>query len=221
VAFSNRFTPLTGASPLLLTTQGYAVLYNASMPVIGPRDRANDTYAEQLVADARAAVDALVASGVADPRRIAIGGHSYGAAMAVNLLAHSNLFRMGIACSGAYNRTLTPFGFQTESRTFWQAPSMYAGTSAFWRADAIRAPLLLVHGELDNNSGTSPLQSERLFRALQGLGGRARYVNLPYEAHNYAARESVLHVVAEMLDWANRYLRDADGQPTASQEVAH
>lgn len=217
LGLSNRFVPITGPSHLALLMEGYAILDNPSMPIVGPPDRANDTFVEQLVANAEAAVEALVATGIADRQRIGIGGHSFGATMVVTLLARSDLFCMGIARSGAYNRTLTPFGFQTEGRTFWQAPSTYVAMSPFWNADQIDEPLLLIHGELDNNSGTAPIQSERLFRAIQGLGGHARYISLPYEAHNYIARETVLHVVAEMVTWADRYLaqprpRDTPGR---------
>ena len=144
--------------------------------------------------------------GVADPDRIAVGGHSYGAFMAANLLAHSDLFRAGIARSGAYNRTLTPFGFQNERRTFWEAPTVYAAMSPFFHANRITEPLLLTHGEVDNNSGTFPVQSERLYSALRGHGAPVRYVTLPHESHGYVARESVLHIVEEMLQWCNKHL---------------
>ncbi len=156
---------------------------------------------------AKAAVDKVVAMGVADPRRIGVGGHSYGAFMTANLLAHSDLFAAGIGRSGAYNRTLTPFGFQNERRTFWEAPDVYFTLSPFMHADRIKAPILLIHGDADNNSGTFPLQSQRLFHALKGLGGTSRLVMLPHESHGYAARVSVLHVVAEMIDWFDRYLK--------------
>src|SRR5690606_31916882 len=139
----------------------------------------------------------------ADRDRIAVGGHSYGAFMTVNLLAHSDLFRAGIALSGAYNRTLTPFGFQMERRSYWEARPVYDRMSAFAYADRIDAPLLLVHGAADSNPGTFPMQSERLYQALAGLGATVRFVSLPHENHNYAARESVLHVLAEMIDWLN------------------
>ena len=203
----NRFTAIRGASHLLLLTQGYAVFDGPAMPVIGPGETANDTYVEQLVASARAAVDAVVGLGVVDPGAVGIGGHSYGAFMTANLLAHSDLFRMGIARSGAYNRSLTPFGFQNERRTFWEATDVYAAMSPFFHADRIDEPILLIHGEVDNNSGTFPIQSARLYMALKGHGGTVRYVTLPNESHGYVARESVLHTVAEMLDWADRHLR--------------
>ncbi len=209
----NRFTTVTGPSHLLLLTQGYAILDDPKIPIVGPGETANDTYVDQLVAGARAAVDAVVAGGWADRDRVGVGGHSYGAFMTANLLAHSDLFRMGIARSGAYNRTLTPFGFQAETRTFWDVPQIYAQMSPFYFANKIQAPILLIHGEADDNSGTFPIQSERLYMAIKGNGGTARYVTLPYEAHAYAARETVLHVVAEMLNWSNKYLKQATPRP--------
>ena len=202
----NRFTAIRGASHLLLLTQGYAIFDGPTMPIIGPGETANDTYVEQLVASAQAAVDTVVALGVTDRDNIGIGGHSYGAFMTANLLAHSDIFQMGIARSGAYNRSLTPFGFQNERRTFWEATNIYAAMSPFFHADKLTEPILLIHGEIDNNSGTFPIQSARMYMALKGHGGTVRYVTLPNESHGYIARESVLHAVAEMLNWANRHL---------------
>jgi dipeptidyl aminopeptidase/acylaminoacyl peptidase len=180
------------------------------MPIVG-RDKAepNDTYISQLVSSAKAAVDELVKRGVGDADRVAVGGHSYGAFMAANLLAHSDLFRAGIARSGAYNRTLTPFGFQSEERTLWQAPQAYLEMSPFMHADRIKVPLLLIHGEADNNTGTYPMQSERFYQALQGHGGVARLVMLPHESHSYRARESILHMVWEMDRWLEQHVRRA------------
>ena len=202
----NRFTAIRGASHLLLLTQGYAIFDGPTMPIIGPGETANDTYVEQLVASAQAAVDTAVGLGVTDRDNIGIGGHSYGAFMTANLLAHSDIFQMGIARSGAYNRSLTPFGFQNERRTFWEATDIYAAMSPFFHADKLDEPILLIHGEIDNNSGTFPIQSARMYMALKGHGGTVRYVTLPNESHGYIARESVLHAVAEMLNWANRHL---------------
>ena len=202
----HRFTTLRGASHLLLLAEGYAILDGPAMPIVGEGYTANDTYVMQLVASAQAAIDAVVEMGVADRDRIAIGGHSYGAFMTANLLAHSDLFRAGIARSGAYNRTLTPFGFQNEQRTFWEARDIYAAMSPFFHAEKVNEPILLTHGEIDNNSGTFPIQSERYYHALKGHGATVRYVTLPHESHGYAARESVLHVVAEMLNWSNEHL---------------
>ena len=207
----HRFTTFRGASHLLLLTQGFAVFDGPTMPIVGPGETANDTYVEQLVASARAAVDTVVERGVADRGAIGVGGHSYGAFMTANLLAHSDLFRMGIARSGAYNRSLTPFGFQNERRTFWEAADVYAAMSPFFHADEIDEPILLVHGEVDDNSGTFPMQSARMYMALKGHGATVRYVTLPHESHGYAARESVLHTVAEMLNWADRHLRPGTG----------
>jgi dipeptidyl aminopeptidase/acylaminoacyl peptidase len=205
---TDRFPRVTGASPLAFLTQGYAVLMDATMPVVGDPETMNDTYVEQIAQAAQAAIDALDARGVVDRRRVVVGGHSYGAFMAANLLAHTDLFAAGIARSGAYNRTLTPFGFQSERRSFWEAPELYLRVSPFTYAHEINEPILLIHGEADNNSGTFPIQSERLFQALRGNGGTARYVVLPYESHGYRARESVLHTLAEMIEWADRWAKD-------------
>ena len=206
----NRFTRPSGISHLYLLTQGYAILDGFSAPIIGAAGaEANDTYIDQLTADAKAAVDAVVAMGVADRDRIGVGGHSYGAFMTANLLAHSDLFRAGIARSGAYNRTLTPFGFQAEQRTYWQAPAVYNAMSPFAFAPQIKAPILLIHGEADDNSGTFPVQSERMYAALKGAGATVRYVTLPNEPHGYRGRESTLHTLWEMTRWMDAYVKNA------------
>ena len=207
----NRFTSIRGASHLLLLLQGIAIFDGPTMPIIGSGETANDTYVEQLVASAQAAVDKVVEMGVTERDTIGVGGHSYGAFMTANLLAHSDLFQMGIARSGAYNRSLTPFGFQNERRTFWEATGIYAAMSPFFHADKIDEPILLIHGEADNNSGTFPIQSARMYMALKGHGATVRYITLPHESHGYAARESVLHTVAEMLNWANTHVRKPGG----------
>ena len=199
------FTRLAGSTPLWLLLRGWAVLMDATMPVIGDPDTMNDTYITQVVASARAAIDEMDRMGIVDRSRVVAAGHSYGAFMTANLLAHSDLFAAGIARSGAYNRTLTPFGFQTERRSYWDAREVYQRVSPLLHADRITAPLLLIHGGDDENSGTYPMQSERLFQAIQGNGGTARLVVLPFEGHGYRARESVLHVVAEMLEWVERH----------------
>jgi dipeptidyl aminopeptidase/acylaminoacyl peptidase len=214
-AAPNRFNIIRGPSHLFFLMQGYAVFDDPKMPIIGG-DTANDHYVDQLVMNARAAVKAVVDAGVGDADRIGIGGHSYGAFMTANLLAHSDLFRAGIARSGAYNRTLTPFGFQNEDRTFWQARSVYLRMSPFVYADSINEPILMTHGEADNNTGTYPINSERLFAAIKGLGGTARLVMLPNEAHGYLGRESVLHTLAEMIDWFDRYVKNAGPRPAAA-----
>jgi len=205
----SQFTRMRGASHLALVTQGYAVMDAATMPVVGDPETMNDTFVEQIVSAAQAAIDKAVELGVADRHRVGVGGHSYGGFMTANLLAHSDLFRAGVARSGAYNRTLTPFGFQAERRPLWQAKSIYANLSPFMHADKIREPLLLIHGENDDNAGTFPLQSQRMFQAVKGNGGTVRLVMLPHESHGYAARESVLHVQAETIEWLNRHVRDA------------
>ena len=206
----HRFSRISWGSPLYWLTQGYAVMEGATMPIVGEGDdEPNDSYIEQLVASAQAAVDEAVRRGVADRDRVAIGGHSYGAFMTANLLAHSDIFRAGIARSGAYNRTLTPFGFQSEQRTFWQAPEIYFKMSPFMHADQINEPILLIHGVADNNSGTFPLQSRRLYHALKGHGATARLVILPHESHGYRARESVLHTLWEMNAWLEKHVKHA------------
>lgn len=213
-----RFDRVGWWSPLLWLTQGYAVLDDPTMPIVGEGDaEPNDRYVEQLVASAAAAVDEVVRRGVAEPGRVAIGGHSYGAFMAANLLAHSDLFAAGVARSGAYNRTLTPFGFQAEERTLWEAPEVYFRMSPFMHADRVDEPLLLVHGEADNNSGTYPMQSERFYAALKGHGATVRLVMLPHESHGYRARESVLHMLWETGRWLDRYVKAA---PAERPEVA-
>ena len=209
VGSPNRYTSVTGSSHLLLLTQGYAIFDGPTMPIVGPGETANDKYVEQLVASAEAAVDKAVELGIAERGRIAVGGHSYGAFMTANLLAHSDLFVTGIAQSGAYNRSLTPFGFQAETRTFWEVPGVYANMSPFWHANKIKEPILLIHGEADNNTGTFPIQSERFYMALKGHGATARYVTLPHESHGYAARESNLHVMAEQVRWLDTYVKNA------------
>jgi dipeptidyl aminopeptidase/acylaminoacyl peptidase len=201
------FTRLSGATPLWFALQGYAVLMDAAMPVVGDPETMNDTYVEQVVASAKAAIDTLDAMGVIDRDRVVVSGHSYGAFMTANLLAHSDLFAAGIARSGAYNRSLTPFGFQTERRSYWEAPEVYRRVSPFTYADQIKRPLLLIHGAADNNSGTFTIQSQRLYQAIQANGGTARLVLLPHESHGYRARESILHVIAEMLDWSERWVK--------------
>ena len=203
-----RFVRPSGSSHLFLLTQGYGILDGPTMPIVGEGDKEpNDTYIEQLVSSAQAAVDKVVDLGVAERNQIAVGGHSYGAFMTGNLLAHSDLFRTGIARSGAYNRTLTPFGFQAEERTFWQAGETYNEMSPFTYANKINEPILLIHGEADNNSGTFPIQSERMYAAITGNGGTARLVMLPAESHGYAARESVGHVLWEMVTWLDRWVK--------------
>ncbi|OWQ86039.1 hypothetical protein CDN98_15175 [Roseateles terrae] len=196
-----RYMSFSSISPLNLLMDGYVVLMDATMPVVGDARTMNDNFIEQMTMNARAILDKAEELGAVDPRRVAIGGHSYGAFMTANLLAHTRLFRCGIARSGAYNRTLTPFGFQSERRSLWEAKDVYLKLSPLLFAQQIKEPLLLIHGEADNNSGTFPMQSERLYQAMAGLGGTVRYVLLPYEAHGYAARESAGQVQWEMSQW--------------------
>lgn len=211
-AAPTRFTYLRGSSPLFFVMQGYAVLMDATMPVVGDPETMNNTFVEQIVSAGRAAIDKLDTMGVIDRSRVLVMGHSYGAFMTANLLAHSDDFAAGIARSGAYNRTLTPFGFQSERRSFWEATDTYMRMSPFTHAHRINEPLLLIHGEADNNPGTFTVQSERMFDAIRGNGGTARLVLLPHESHGYTARESVLHALAEMFAWADRYVKNRGGK---------
>jgi dipeptidyl aminopeptidase/acylaminoacyl peptidase len=196
-----RFHQIKEASPIAAVLAGYALLLNPTVPIIGEGETANEAYLPQLVSSMEAAIDYLVANGISDRERIAVAGRSYGAFSTANLLVHTDLFRTGIAISGAYNRTLTPFGFQHEKRSFWEATDFYTRISPFFHADQLDEPLLLVHGGADDNPGTPTLQARRFFHALVGNGARVRYVELPYERHHTRARESVLHTTAEMLDW--------------------
>ncbi|MCU0703567.1 MAG: prolyl oligopeptidase family serine peptidase [Fimbriiglobus sp.] len=204
-----RFTTLGGYSHLFLLTQGYAVMDEVSMPIVGKPESANDTFIDQLVSTAEAAIEKACEVGPVDRDRIGVGGHSYGAFMTANLLAHSDLFRAGIARSGAYNRTLTPFGFQNERRTFWEAPEVYGKMSPFFNAPKVNEPLLLIHGQADSNPGTFPVQSERMYQAVRGNGGTVRLVLLPHEDHGYAARESIGHVLAEQIQWFDTHVKNA------------
>jgi dipeptidyl aminopeptidase/acylaminoacyl peptidase len=202
---------------LMLLMHGYGVLDGPTMPIVGMGGKEpNDSYVQQLVASAQAAVDKIVDMGVADRDRIGIGGHSYGAFMTVNLLAHSDIFRTGIAESGAYNRTLTPFGFQAEPRTYWEAPEVYNAMSPFNYANKIKAPVLLIHGQRDDNSGTFPIQSERLFAAIKGNGGDVRYVQLPLEPHGYTALETQRHLLWEYINWLDKYVKNAPPRAATS-----
>jgi dipeptidyl aminopeptidase/acylaminoacyl peptidase len=205
-----RFTRIGGSSHLFFLTQGYAIMDSATMPIIGDPETMNDAFIDQIVSSAQAAIDKAVEMGVADGHRVGVGGHSYGAFMTANLLAHCDLFDAGIARSGAYNRTLTPFGFQSERRTLWEAREAYARISPFFHAEKINEPMLMIHGEKDSNSGTYPIQSERMYHAIKGNGGKARLVFLPAEDHGYRARESILHTLAEMIDWFEEYVKGAD-----------
>jgi dipeptidyl aminopeptidase/acylaminoacyl peptidase len=213
---TKRFTEMTGYSELFFALEGYAVLANTAMPIIGDPDTVNDHFVDQVVADAKAAVEKAVAMGVADRARIGVGGHSYGAFMTDTLLAHSDLFKAGIAESGAPNRTLTPFGFQNERRTLWQVPEVYLRMSPFMYADKIKAPLLFIHGEADDNSGTFPIQSERMYEAVRGNGGITRLVFLPFEAHGYRGKETIEHVLWEKISWFDKYVKGSGGAGSTS-----
>lgn len=213
----NKFTSPSYGGPVYWALRGYAVLDDAAFPIIGEgKSEPNDTFVPQLVANAKAAIDAVDALGFIDRERVAVGGHSYGAFMTANLLSHSNLFAAGIARSGAYNRTLTPFGFQSEQRNYWEAPEVYNTMSPFMNAEKMKTPLLLIHGDADNNTGTFPMQSERYFNALKGLGATTRLVLLPKESHGYASRENIMHMLWEQDQWLEKYVKNK-GKETSTE----
>ena len=205
---SSRFSRFSGSSVRYFVLEGYAVLTKASIPIVGDPETVNETFIEQTINSVEAAIKYLDERGVIDPKRVGITGHSYGAFMVANVLAHSDLCAAGIARSGAYNRTLTPFGFQSERRTFWKAKDFYMEVSPFAHAEEVTEPILLIHGEDDPNSGTYPMQSKRFYQALKGNGGTAKLVVLPYEGHGYRARRSGLHVLAEMIEWFDRFVKN-------------
>ena len=211
VGSPHRFVRISPTSPLIMLSYGYAVLSGPTMPIIGEGDKEpNDTYIKQLVSSAQAAADEMVKRGITTPDQMAIGGHSYGAFMVANLLAHSDIYQAGVARSGAYNRTLTPFGFQAEERTFWEAPEVYFAMSPFMHTQKVNEPILLIHGEADNNSGTFPVQSKRYYHALKGHGATAKLVMLPHESHGYRARESVMHMLWETANWLDTYVKKGE-----------
>ncbi|WP_298894334.1 prolyl oligopeptidase family serine peptidase [uncultured Psychroserpens sp.] len=205
----NEFVYPYWGSPIYWVTRGYVVLDDAAFPIVGEgTEEPNDSFRTQLVANGKAAIDAVDNLGYIDRDKVAVGGHSYGAFMTANLLSHSDLFAAGIARSGAYNRTLTPFGFQSEERSYWESPEVYYNMSPFMHADKMKTPLLLIHGVADNNSGTYPLQSERYFNALKGLGATVRLVMLPKESHGYAAKESIMHMLWEQDQWLEKHVKN-------------
>ncbi|WP_179005691.1 prolyl oligopeptidase family serine peptidase [Winogradskyella forsetii] len=218
----NEFVYPYWGSPIYWVTKGYVVLDDAAFPIIGEgEEEPNDTFRTQLVANAKAAIDAVDDLGYIDRNKVAVGGHSYGAFMTANLLSHSNLFAAGIARSGAYNRTLTPFGFQSEERSYWDSPETYYTMSPFMHADKMKTPLLLIHGVADNNSGTYPLQSERYFNALKGLGAPVRLVMLPKESHGYRAKESIMHMLWEQDQWLEKHVKNRveEKEPIENEEA--
>ena len=209
-----RFTRISYGSPIFWALRGYAVMASTEMPIVGfDGDQPNDSFRDQLVMNAKAAIDKISDMGIGDRDRVGVGGHSYGAFMTANLLAHSDLFAAGIARSGAYNRTFTPFGFQREERTYWEAPELYNYMSPFMHSDKVNEPLLLIHGEEDNNSGTFPVQSIRFFNAIKGHGGTSKLVMLPKESHGYRAKESILHMLYEMDSWLEKYVKNNNVKP--------
>jgi dipeptidyl aminopeptidase/acylaminoacyl peptidase len=215
---AQRFNRISGASPLFFLLQGYAVLDNTAMPMIGDPETTYDTFVSQLVADAKAAVAKAVEIGVADPDRIGIIGHSHGGLMVANLLAHTDLFRAGIARSGSYNKTNQPFGFQSERRSLFEARDVYIQVSPTFFADQVNEPILIIHGDNDSNPGTLTFQSEVFFEAVRGSGGTARLVLLPFEDHSYQARESIEHVLHEQINWFDKYVKNAESSVLPSTD---
>ncbi|MFD1064052.1 alpha/beta hydrolase family protein [Winogradskyella litorisediminis] len=218
---ANEFVYPYWGSPIYWVTRGYVVLDDAAFPIVGEgKEEPNDSFRTQLVANGKAAIDAVDNLGYIDRERVAVGGHSYGAFMTANLLSHSDMYAAGIARSGAYNRTLTPFGFQSEERSYWEAPEIYYNMSPFMHADKMKTPLLLIHGVADNNSGTYPLQSERYFNALKGLGAPVRLVMLPKESHGYRAKESIMHMLWEQDQWLEKHVKNKkkDNQKIENKE---
>ncbi|MEO0459120.1 MAG: prolyl oligopeptidase family serine peptidase, partial [Cyanobacteria bacterium P01_A01_bin.114] len=213
---AQRFMRLYGASHLYFLLQGYAVLDQTAMPMLGDPETAYDTFVPQLVADAEAAVAKAVEMGVADPERIGIMGHSHGGLMVANLLAHTDLFRAGIARSGSYNKTNQPFGFQAERRSLFEAKDVYIQVSPTFFADQVNEPVLIIHGSSDSNPGTLTFQSQVFYEAVRGSGGTARLVLLPFEDHGYRARESIEHVLWEQFQWFDKYLRGAESRTPES-----
>lgn len=215
---AQRFNNISGASHLFFLLQGYAVLDNTAMPMIGDPETTYDTFVSQLVADAKAAVAKAVEIGVADPERIGIIGHSHGGLMVANLLAHTDLFRAGIARSGSYNKTNQPFGFQSERRSLFEARDVYIQVSPTFFADQVNEPILIIHGDADSNPGTLTFQSEVFFEAVRGSGGTARLVLLPFEDHSYQARESIEHVLHEQINWFDKYVKNAESSMLPSTD---
>ena len=215
-----NFIRPNASSQMYVVTQGYAVLDGFGVPIIAQHTKKepNDIFREQLIMDAEAAINYIDSIGIGDKNRVGVGGHSYGAFMAANLLAHTKLFKAGIARSGAYNRSLTPNGFQSESRNYWKAAQLYFEMSPFSYAHQLKTPILLIHGQMDNNNGTFPIQSERLYHALMGQGGNVRYVQLPNESHGYAARESMFHVLYEMVTFLDKHVKNAKNPEPVEKE---
>ena len=216
---AQRFSRIYGSSHLFFLLQGYAVLNNTAMPMVGDPETTYDTFVPQLVADAEAAVAKAVEIGVADPDRIGIIGHSHGGLMVANLLAHSDLFQAGIARSGSHNKTMQPFGFQSERRSLFEARDAYIQLSPTFFADQVDEPVLVIHGKEDSNPGTLTIQSEVFFEAVRGSGGTARLVLLPYEDHGYRSRESIEHVLWEQITWFDKYVKNAAPQSSPTEEV--
>jgi dipeptidyl aminopeptidase/acylaminoacyl peptidase len=215
---AQRFMRIYGPSHLYFLLQGYAVLDRTAMPMLGDPETTYDTFVPQLVADAEAAVAKAVEMGVTDPARIGVIGHSHGGLMVANLLAHTDLFRAGIARSGSYNKTTQPFGFQSERRSLFEARDVYIQVSPTFFADKVNEPVLVIHGDDDSNPGTLTFQSEVFFEAVRGSGGTARLLLLPYEDHGYRARESVEHVLWEQLRWFDKYVKGAGTATSQSSD---
>ncbi|MEX2182686.1 MAG: DUF305 domain-containing protein [Gemmatimonadaceae bacterium] len=206
----NRFPIVPALRPAsaiqLWVSQGYALI-NPDIPIFGDTGRMNDNFTRDLPENLDAVLDAMVDSGFVDRDRMGIGGHSYGAFGTVNAMTLVPFFKAGIAGDGMYNRTLTPFGFQTERRNFFEARETYLDMSPFLRADRLAGALLLYHATEDQNVGTAPLASTRMMAALQGLGKTAALYMYHYEGHSVATYESDLDMWARWFAWFDVYVK--------------
>ena len=191
-----------------LVTQGYAVA-NFDPPIFGANGRMNDNYVSDLVGNLTAVIDELDKQGFIDRSRLGLGGHSYGAFSTVNAMVNTPYFKAGIAGDGMYNRSLTPNGFQSERRDFWEAQKTYLDMSPFFKADKLTGALLMYHSIEDQNVGTAPISSERMMHALQGLGKVASLYMYPYEDHGPAAKETLLDQWARWTAWLDVYVKNA------------
>lgn len=205
----NRYPTVSPRSAEIWTTQGYVVIQPQAIPVFGPQGSMNDNYVNELRDGLYAVINAVVDAGYLDRERIGLWGHSYGAFSTVNAMVNTKWFKAGIAGDGMYNRSLTPFGFQRESRDFWQAQDVYLNMSPFFKADKLSGALLMYHQTEDQNVGTALISSIRMQHALQGLGKTSALFMYPYEDHGPATRETDLDQWARFIAWFDIYVKNA------------
>jgi dipeptidyl aminopeptidase/acylaminoacyl peptidase len=215
----NRFPQLGPRSMAYLVTQGYAVV-EPDAPIVGAPNRMNDNYVADLRNNLAAVIDELDRQGIIDRRRLGLGGHSYGAFGTVNAMVHTPFFKAGIAGDGNYNRTLTPNSFQSERRDLWEARETYLAMSPILYADRLTGALLLYHGIEDQNVGTDPINSVRLFHALQGMGKTVALYMYPYEDHGPATRETLLDLWGRWTAWLDLYVKNAGRMEPKGEKVA-